>query len=486
MPLLKYDFRCLLIFICLMFGHSVNTFAQRKLSRADANEKVVELKSILIETKGLLKKEERNRRREADRFQGQLDQKQSVIEDLLKQLYLPAPPSSSTSPLPPPPPSTVPTTPPATTASIQKYLDKIARLEGEIAQLRKRNSALSDRISVLDDEVDGLKKQVDSLTVVVSDLENLYNRLVELYDEQVTVLACIKSAAVDKKSKIDAAQPELIAARKNYTAFLSSINDDDGGIGSTEEDELLTSIYETYQSYGDEEVIKQCGDIPFPYAVTYMTADDHLVMARILANHPRHLLDYFGKSIDQRVAKSNAELLRHTSSILELGDYDQRALAMRLLSNLPELLVVGASTDVDDSTGVKTLGAYKKIPRYFANKEYAKVISEYSRFRRFEGEKSMKKDPLAIAKARYCAGMVLLFDLGNVSRSSGLVMPGTFLAREGLNSQQATGTKILNEVVNMVPDNGKPFPEEIVECQTNAAYGLSKSYGHSSKKPIKK
>ena len=283
----------------------------------------------------------------------------------------------------------------------------------------------------------------------------------------------------------NAAADSLERARKLYERF-EAIKDRNGAAFDNEVKEILDYIFDTYEKYDDSPQETNCGDgIIARDVISYMNARDHLNMAIILANDPRHLINRFPGEPDPRLIRINAAMIGHISQVFnKKGGFDDQKLAQKmsrdfegLMKVAPGVMATGAGVNPINPYGRKSLENYDKVGRLYEEGKFVEALGIYNDAQRIEQEGHLQtmKDTLALTKS--AMGVSILFNLGGLRENKSFLLSDSWLDRK-LKDQRGTGESLLHDVLDLETNEGEKFPEdsEIGKLQRDAAYMLGKYY----------
>lgn len=337
-----------------------------------------------------------------------------------------------------------------------------------------------------------LRKSIDSLNRENLRLEQDLNKnLRELeatkaqLEKSNELLECTRAFYRRSQRLRNSAEDSLVQARNYYERY-EAIKDRNGVEFEMETRRILDYIFDTYEKYSDSPQETVCGDgIIARDVISYMNARDHLNIAIILANDPRHLINRYPGSPDQRLISINAAMIGHISQVFKKqGSYNDQKLAQKIAEDFEQLLKIapgvmatGAGVNPINPRGKRSLESYYQVGRLYDDGKFAEALGAYNDAQRIEQESHLQgmKDTLAATKS--AMGVSILFNLGGLRENKGLLLPDSWLEGK-LKDQRGTGEALLQDVLSLRTAEGDKFPEdsEIGRRQRDAAYMLGKFY----------
>jgi len=327
---------------------------------------------------------------------------------------------------------------------------EIAALKAQLAQLKidttNKNFAIKQKEKVVKQLIIEKDRIRDSLVVMTD------------------ILECIKQADNLGKTGKEEARQKLSAATKKYKDnLLSPIMKEK--LSEEEIEGIIKETWETYMEFRQGEVSIKCGDLDIVYEQNYKTAEESLLMAQMIASNEGNILDLIKGDEREQVNISNRILMTELGKAMESGYYDVRSASQRIVDRLPDLVVQERKT----GEGSEIAQKIKAISSLFSQGRYAEAIGLYGKFHRFFGLKEIRENyQKEILEAKYCAGAILSWNLGDIAYYKAL-----YVDNKQMNKNEeiriATGRDLLVQVMN----NKSSASEEL---RRKAAIALAKQY----------
>lgn len=334
---------------------------------------------------------------------------------------------------------------------------QINNLNGQISTLNGQIRQKDSQIIILKRDtiqkgvtIQQQKKSIDSLNQLVIVLRDSIQDLQNILD-------CIQALDTERKARKRDARAQLEFANLKYTQYkefklrYQRMNPKPDLKG------MLDTIWGIYATYGTYCVDTECMGYPVSYCDDYKNAREHLNVALIIANNPEYVTNVMdGANLCQKVSQMNTLIMSELGLATQKSsdpsslDYETKVDMERLIDLLPVILVPEKRCDdfANDQNSVvwRSINAVKKL---YDEGDFAGAISLYSRFQRFFELKEFETDEAKqmIADAKYAAGAIMLWNLGETTEQQGLFVPGSWLF-EKIDAREATGETLLNEVAN--------------------------------------
>lgn len=342
----------------------------------------------------------------------------------------------------------------ASSAAAEAQRDKDV-LEKDLTNSRAKNKELLDSLKVAIAEYESTKKLLDEARIVLTCVEDHQNTLAFLRRNASKYLASARedyytSASMKRNTRSSRKQNEL-------------------------RDSLRFRAWSIFQDYSGDTITVTCGSLPeFVSTLDFMEAKDHLAMSYLIANDLTDLINKYGNSTDFRVMQMNAALLENIAGGYKKadanGDYDLKQQFERLINRLSSLIIPAPGKEGSS----RIIREISKIPLAFEERKYGEVLGIYNQYERVLYDTTIQSKKQLLAEIKYCVGICLLYDLGNLKNLEGAAYEGSWFGKV-IADQQEAASELLEEVV----EDGKYISPELYD---KALYGLGHRYVPKSTK----
>lgn len=343
-------------------------------------------------------------------------------------------------------------------ADLRRANQKIGRLEGENERLRSDIEALGKTIEALEAEIARLTRELD--------------RAMEELDALAAVVACVNGFQSGRADKRRAAREEIVGANQAYERYRQEYSRNNRADGKTYEEGqmLLEEAWQTYSKYGaancDSVICRNPltgNTLLLSYCDDYLEGYENYLIARITAFEPHIIANSMpeGMSLSAKLNKLNEVLLSRIGQALSKGVYNDKSDTQKLVDELEDIMeripnLIVQERKESENTEIK--GHIQDITKAYNKANYAVAISIYNQYERLFkieefNEESYRQD---ILSAKYCAGTILLWDLGEVSRNQGLVNYNSWLGAR-LGNRTQFGRQLLSELISDLESSGEPL-----------------------------
>lgn len=314
---------------------------------------------------------------------------------------------------------------------------------------------------------------LDSLNAAIAQYKETYS----LLEEAKIVLTCVEDHQNTLAFLRGNARDYLTSARKDYYTSASMKRNIRPSRKQKElRDSLRFHAWSVFQDYSGDTITVTCGDMDFISQLDFMEAEDHLAMSYLIANDLTDLINKYGNSTDFRVMQMNAALLENIAGGYKKadanGNYDLKQEFERLINRLSSLIIPAPGKEGSS----RIIREISEIPKAFERREYGKVLGIYNQYERVLYDTTIQSKKELLAEIRYCVGICLLYDLGNLKNLEGAAYEGSWFGKVIVDQQKAA-SELLEEVVKA----GKYISPDLYD---KALYGLGHRYvSKRTKKP---
>lgn len=346
---------------------------------------------------------------------------------------------------------------------LKKKQNEIGQLQNQVTKLRNEVRFLEGIITVKTDSINVLLSEIDffeeQALQMESKIQNLSSQL-EVFEEK---LNCVESFLEEVKEAKAVARQEIEIANQNYSFYWDnqspySKNYEKGQIA-------LEDAWSTYSKYG----ALICDSVNCGVAVSgrvleikncenYLDGYASYLVARIAAYSPHIITNDLpdDMNLSDKLNQLNLVLLSSIGQALKKGVYNDKSDAQQLVEELPAILDELPSLIIQErkkSANTDTRYSISQIKEKFNESDYASAISLYSQYQRLFGMEEFQEESYLelIQEARYCAGVILFWNLIEAESTKGLVSENSWLGRKVAN-QQLSGRVILESLKNELED----------------------------------
>jgi DNA repair exonuclease SbcCD ATPase subunit len=328
----------------------------------------------------------------------------------------------------------------------QNLIQESANLKARNIKLVKEKQNLELIKSKQEEEIKALKENILDLKGVISKLESELNVL-------KNIIYCIQEFNENLMVQRQQARADLESANNRFEEIKYKFNPLKFDTSFQEEVRAIWSVYARF-TVNCQEVI--CGPYILSVCDDYKTAEEHLNSAYILSGNMGNIIDQFGSTLSDKLNTMNELLLSELGQAIAKGDYNIRSESRRIVENLPSLLISerkGKKVQIDTSqlsSGISSeiVSSLRSIKTEFYKKNYSESAAIFSRYYRFFELAEIRSQREIVAEAKYCVGVILLWDLFDINRFSGMTIPSSWLdlTLADIRTQRSTGRQLLLEI----------------------------------------
>jgi hypothetical protein len=333
---------------------------------------------------------------------------------------------------------------------IEQLKKQLKNKDGELAEARRENVRLTTVVT-------RNTRTIDSLTQ--ANLQ-LTDTLVELR----SIRDCIVKLDWERRRRRNEARRELDRANNLYESFKRDyLNAFKGNISEEELTQKIVGAWEIYEEYLNSSccIDAKCGSYAVTFCDDHRTAQDHLNVALILTYFPKYIESSFREASNtcQTISRMNEIVLVELSQAIkktnELGttDYTLRSDMERVIHLLPYSL--SPERRCDDNATFRNTNAWSmitKIKPAYDEGDYITSIYLYNRYQRFFEFEGIKEQKKVLDEAKFAAAAILLWDLGNVSRTKSLFTQGAQMSVTASVAQDIAKSKTSSYPGNWLAD----------------------------------
>lgn len=313
-------------------------------------------------------------------------------------------------------------------------------------QARNQLSDLEDEFSALQADYNNLGLANEQLSAEVTLLNGQLSQAQNKIGELTAIVNCISDFQKKRQRLAQTVRAELERANKAYEFYLRNKDNSD----QEKRDSALVQARYAWDIYNQTKhcAEAECFGNPQRYCDDYKLGLSHLYRAQMVANNDANVINELGGTVNEIINKANQILLSELGAVLDEGLYNERSDVKRMINRLDELILSERKGKGRDSTAIvssETYGKFREIGEAFDKNNYAKSVSLYSKYYRIRKLKEFKINDKVLIKADFAAGAILLWDLGNISTSSGFAKDGSWLQLT-LEEREANGRRLLLNV----------------------------------------
>lgn len=352
---------------------------------------------------------------------------------------------------------------------LEKLRSRLEENERIMARLNNNLNLVNQKIGSLESDNERLASEIEALKIDIEERKVEIERLsVEL--DKVTqelkglsaLVACIETFQSGRLEKKQAARQEIAKANLAYERYWKYYNRQ----SKSDRDSyakgqmLLEEAWQIYSNYGAANCDSMfCRDplndrsLLMSYCDDYLGGYENYLIARIAAFEPHIIANSMpdDMSLGAKLNKLNETLLLRIGQALSKGVYDDKSATQSLVDELSDIMERIPNLIVQERKGsvnTETKGYIQNITKAYNQANYAVSINIYNQYERFFNldelnEEGYRRDMLS---AKYCAGTILLWDLGEVSHNKGLVSYNSWLGSK-LNTRRQSGRNLLLELI---------------------------------------
>lgn len=346
---------------------------------------------------------------------------------------------------------------------IRDLKQNLSSLKSEIA---KNEEIIRINNITIDDLEDSLLEKQQRIAQLNREIRNLNDELSKV--EQVII--CVQQFNSERRQNRLSARKEIDRAVNIYESFIRN----QGRYYETDrvsEDTLLIA-WLTFEKYGavscDSSLCSVSGIPPLQmnYCDDYLTGYENYLAARIIAYNPSIVLNLLSDTlkINEKFNYLNEVLLRNIGASLDKGVYNVRSDAKAIVEDLPRIMQELPAFVIEErksSENTDVRSDLIEIVRAYNREEFDYALYLYGKYERLFAFEDFKEGdyPKLILLAKYCAGTILLWDLGNVENAKKLAFPYSWTG-QNLNFNFNAGISLLNQVIQELTSTAPKEQEE--------------------------
>jgi predicted nucleic acid-binding Zn-ribbon protein len=393
----------------------------------------------------------------------------------------------------------------------REFVNKIASLTAEIALLKRKlekNAPSTIKIDSQSGIISGLKSEKRKLEKDNKELELARNKDKILRGQQTYSTDSIKSLLSEARREFETANAELIAIKKEYQKLQNDYTDI-----KNKYDELYKCLntfcdsvqsqlaianeaYESYKTYKYKDTTKRKAFFNvawtiykaiyydnIPNSICFLAKKDCLgknpeactnISGILIYNH-ENVVEELGSTTSEQLNRRTEMILSALSLVIKDGNNAGRKQAIENLGALPRILFQD-----ENSTSSGMTAKLNKIRIDYDKGDFNSALSEFDRVYYLLSMKEISNIGEPVLEAKYCAGMILLWELADIKAINSWAIHGSWLK-----SVKTSDTKSVanNTAANKPIDNigkGKELLKEVLIATKNEPlkkeirYALSK------------
>lgn len=309
-----------------------------------------------------------------------------------------------------------------------------------IDSLKVLSAKLQNDLNVANDELEKLRKAHKKLQEDYTDIKNKYD---ELY-------GCLTAFC-------DTVQKQLADANAAYELYKEFKTRD-----TARKKAYFNEAWAIYKSIYYDNI---------PNSICFLAKKDCLGknpqactnISNILVFNRENIVEELGNTLTEQLNRRTEMILSSLSLVIRDGNDTGRTEALRNLESLPRVLFQEKSSTTE---GGKEL--LKDIKNDYEKGLFSSSLSKFDRLYYLLEMKEFQKIGDAVLEAKYCAGIILLWELADMKAINSWVIPASWLKN---NDNTANGILLLNEVLEKTKNDKSG---KYAKMQKKIKYALSK------------